>query len=125
MLEVLRVPVEPVPEDLVGVGVGTGVSWFSLEDRLAARARTVSELSAPADDPVVAQQRAKRLEELQARPVVPPDPGLPVRTMRTGPWPFDRLRRVGATQEPVSLGPLFIHEEHWEDLDRDLTLWGF
>jgi hypothetical protein len=44
---------------------------------------------------------------------------------RHGPWPFDRLRRVGATQEPVWLGPLWIHEERWEDLDRDLTLWGF
>jgi hypothetical protein len=54
-----------------------------------------------------------------------PTKELPVRTMRTGPWPFDRLRRVGATQEPVWLGPLWIHEERWEDLDRDLTLWGF
>lgn len=99
--------------------------WTSFEDRLAAHARSVTDLSAPTDAPLLALQRAKWLEAVQANPVVPPDPGSPVRTMRTGPWPFDRLRRVGATQEPVSLGPIFIHEERWEDLDRDLTEWGF
>jgi hypothetical protein len=117
--------VDPVPEDLVGVGVGTGVRWTSFADKLAARAQYVADLSGPTDHPVLALQRAKMLEAVQANPIVPPDPGLPVRTMRTGPWPFDRLRRVGATQEPVPMGPLVIHEDRWEDLDRDLTEWGF